>query len=748
MTSRNLCFKLMKEDVKRRVWTIALTVLSLVFTLLVPVAIKTGAYLDELSSYSDYEKQWWVRELTQFVGINGMVVFILVALSVVWAVSGFRYLHNSRQVDFYHSIPVKRGQLFLASYLNGIWMTAAIYFVIQAMSAALIFRTGIEGFGGDGLWWKMYFLNMLYYIMLYTTTVIAMMMTGNIVVALLGTTVFCGYGPAVLLLVKGYQEQWFHTICDTAKNSMAWIQAINRSSPFANYMFALENFSYGRLDAGRMVGAVVVTGALAVVAYSLYRIRPSESAGKAMAFKKTESPIKVLIALPAAVVFGILFYSLRSTVTWGIFGAVCGTVITCCLMEIIYHFDFRKLFDRWIQMAACGAVSVLLVMAGIYDWYGFDSWLPKATSVKSASVTIGYEDNWVTYGKPVQEKDYLGRVRMVWSYEGQKDYQYRTMELTDIYSVMELARKGVRADQEIRRGGSQTWDSWNREYHSGWRRCTVGYRLSNGKEVFRQYAIPMDEEAKALVAAIHDNREYKKGTYPVMSQTSADTAAIYFQQYDQTQSLEAGEEGKARVLTAYQKDLEELTMAVREKELPIGTIQFRTVELQQAVDFYQNNDQENEGLENRCYYPVYPSFTRTIQAVKEAGGKVEELNAQMISQIGIQYYDVYEGEDMTEEDAARAQAFYEGREIIYDQEKDIDILSKALVFSDYYNMNPYYQADCADNAEAMVTFAQVRISPYRVRHSASCRIDLNRLTEEEAKKFGFRRYGYEEESYD
>ena len=206
MTSRNLCFKLMKEDVKRRVWTIALTVLSLVFTLLVPVAIKTGAYLDELSSYSDYEKQWWVRELTQFVGINGMVVFILVALSVVWAVSGFRYLHNSRQVDFYHSIPVKRGQLFLASYLNGIWMTAAIYFVIQAMSAALIFRTGIEGFGGDGLWWKMYFLNMLYYIMLYTTTVIAMMMTGNIVVALLGTTVFCGYGPAVLLLVKGYQD--------------------------------------------------------------------------------------------------------------------------------------------------------------------------------------------------------------------------------------------------------------------------------------------------------------------------------------------------------------------------------------------------------------------------------------------------------------------------------------------------------------------------------------------------------------
>lgn len=741
MTSRNLCFKLMREDIKRRVWTIALTILSLVFTLLVPVAIKTGAYLDELpEGYSVYEKQWWLRELTGFVGVNGMVIFILVALSVVWAVSGFRYLHNSRQVDFYHSIPVKRGQLFLASYLNGILITAAVYFVIQGLSAAMIFRTGIEGFGGDGIWWKMYLLNMMYYIMLYTTTIIAMMMTGNIVVALLGTAVFNGYGPAVVLLVKGYQEIWFHTVCDTAKNSMAWIRAVNYSSPFANYMFALEDFSYGRLSVWHMTRVAAVTVVLAVLAYALYRIRPSESAGKAMAFKRTESPIKILIALPVAEVFGILFFSLRSTVTWAIFGALCGSMITCCLMEIIYHFDFRKLFARWIQMAACGIVSVLLILAGIYDWYGFDSWLPKATSVKSATVTIGYEENWVTYGKPSTDKDYLGRERTAWSYESQRDYQYRTMELTDVYSVMELAGKGVRAAQEIRRRGSQTWDKWNDEYYNGWRRCVIGFRLEGGREVFRQYSIPVDDEVKALIAAIHDNREYKKGTYPVMSQTSADTAAVYFQQYDQVQPLETSEEEKARLLSAYQKDLEELTMAVREKELPIGTIQFRTVELQEAVDFYRDRNQGDGGLENRCYYPVYPSFARTIQAVREAGGKVEEMNAQMIAQIGLRYRDVYEGEDMTEEDAVRAQAFYDDREMVYDQTEDIDTLSKALIFMDYYNMNPYYQADFADNAHATVTFAQVRVSPYSIKYSADCQIDLNRLTQEEAKTYGLRRY--------
>ncbi len=48
MTSKSLCFKLMREDLKRRMWTIALTVLGFVFTLLVPVALRSSAYLDRV----------------------------------------------------------------------------------------------------------------------------------------------------------------------------------------------------------------------------------------------------------------------------------------------------------------------------------------------------------------------------------------------------------------------------------------------------------------------------------------------------------------------------------------------------------------------------------------------------------------------------------------------------------------------------------------------------------------------------
>ena len=90
MTSKSLCFKLMREDLKRRMWTIALTVLGFVFTLLVPVALRSSAYLDRVrEGWELREREWMIRQLVGMVGINGLVIAVLLAVAVVWAMSGF-----------------------------------------------------------------------------------------------------------------------------------------------------------------------------------------------------------------------------------------------------------------------------------------------------------------------------------------------------------------------------------------------------------------------------------------------------------------------------------------------------------------------------------------------------------------------------------------------------------------------------------------------------------------------------------
>ena len=119
MTSKNLCFKLMREDIKRRGWTIALTVLGLLFTTVIPTAIKCGE-LTDLTVQDSPVIKYMQQSVVKLLKTGSMAAVFLIVASVLWAVSGFHYLHNNKKVDFYHSIPVRRRQLFLAIYVNGI----------------------------------------------------------------------------------------------------------------------------------------------------------------------------------------------------------------------------------------------------------------------------------------------------------------------------------------------------------------------------------------------------------------------------------------------------------------------------------------------------------------------------------------------------------------------------------------------------------------------------------------------------
>lgn len=40
----------------------------------------------------------------------------------------------------------------------------------------------------------------------------------------------------------------------------------------------------------------------------------------------------------------MIFRSILNDDIWTVFGLICGLLITSCLIEIIYHFDFKSLF--------------------------------------------------------------------------------------------------------------------------------------------------------------------------------------------------------------------------------------------------------------------------------------------------------------------------------------------------------------------------------------------------------------------
>ena len=120
MTSKNLSFKLMAEDAKRRIWMISLLALSFFFGVIMPMMFLISESVENFASAA--EMAVYVQKTARRI-LNcedGLVSMILVIASVVCSVSGFSYLYSSKKTDLYHSIPVKRQELFLAQFSNGI----------------------------------------------------------------------------------------------------------------------------------------------------------------------------------------------------------------------------------------------------------------------------------------------------------------------------------------------------------------------------------------------------------------------------------------------------------------------------------------------------------------------------------------------------------------------------------------------------------------------------------------------------
>ena len=145
MTSKNLFFKLMKEDFKRRLWVVTLIGLASFFAYPVAAAFMAGNINDYYGSY-----EWALLQYTQSMQVfldfdNAMTCFGMVVASVICGLSSFSYLNSRSKVDFYHGIPVRREKLYLANYLGGILYLAVPYGICLAMAVVVGMANGVSG---------------------------------------------------------------------------------------------------------------------------------------------------------------------------------------------------------------------------------------------------------------------------------------------------------------------------------------------------------------------------------------------------------------------------------------------------------------------------------------------------------------------------------------------------------------------------------------------------------------------------
>ena len=706
MTSRSLFFKYMKENTKQRIWSLALALLLCFFAFPVTTALwsSTAFRPENLNSSLPADlalaqaQRDFTRDMLRMYSMKGgALAFMLTIAAVVLAASGFAYLHSKKKTDFYHSLPIRREMLYAVTCLNGFLYMAVAYLGFLTIAAVMI---RVKGVPFD--WGSLYLASvehLCFFALVYMTAILSMLLTGNLVVGLLGTGVLFSWGPVICMTISAYFSEYFTTFYGDDSFLLALSE---RTSPVAWYVKACMSSQPGRMALWAMLAAAV----LFLLGMLLYRRRPSEAAGHAMAFPITEPIIRFLIAVPSSLLLGAMFHSMMYEDGWTVFGLVCGLLLVSCIIEIIYHFDFKSLFAHKRQLLV-SAVFVGVVFAIFrFDLFGYDRYLPATEKLASGGIYCDLLD-------PDATSQYHSTVEYTEGWYGVTFDAMPSSTLADEMQISDdqglellhtIAAQGVHDAAQARdrflRGGGRSYDL--EEGDEAFHNVTIAWHLRNGRTVYRSYRVNVSG-VRAALESVYDLDAYKTAMYPVLSLSADDVAGINYKEEDECSHVKlAGADVKAALLAAYQEELKALTSETRAHEMPIAEIQFKTNEQQALIQKLRDEGGNYTLFNHYYYYPIYPSFTKTIALLRACGVEVGgTVTPEKTASITLSY----QGVAVSEEEMAPADTELGQRQRKYlsddsramltvtDPEQIREILAASASHS-VVSLNPLAETDC------------------------------------------------------
>lgn len=652
MTSKNLFFKLQKEDLKRRIWTIALALLVFFLSLPVFFSMTIENYYEDIFISKAENKKLLMNQILDLVSPKfPLLIIITVVAAVICGLSGFFYLQSKKKVDFYHSIPIRREVLFAINYIDGI----LIYFIPYVLNMILCFiilmsknLMNIEIFTTA---LGTVCLNLLYFCLFYTIVIIAVMMTGNIIISCFGTAVFFLYGPMLSFIKEVYYRDFFETFY----NNDYYSTIPNFLSPFGSYFNTIENIITDGMNIETVKSIVVVaivTLLLIGIALFFMKKRPSEAAGKSMAFGISKPIIKFLLVIPLTLCGGIVFRSIsnKESSSWFIFGLIFSFFIINAIIEIIYDFDIRSAFRHKKQMFSYAIIITGIVLIFQFDLVNYDSYIPKKNNVASMSVYISGLDNNDNY-YDVKDGSYMGNGR----------YQLKYMELNNFDSAYDLVKLGIKdTDKKTDFDDLFTYN--------------VKYTLKSGREVYRKYAIDTNK-SMSLIKDIYNNTEFKKGNYLAYQIKAEDIVNLSCNNMFYYLDFSFDTKEINQLLELYREELSNLTFDELVNNTSVAVIS--TTQKNFTLDHY-----------------VYPSFKKTIAFLKDHGfdaTKQVTVNDIVSIQVNNYNYNVSSDQDVNTLDDTNEAIDYSYDKSLksqnYTKIEQVREIFKNLILDNYYWRN-------------------------------------------------------------
>ena len=336
----------------------------------------------------------------------------------------------------------------------------------------------------------------------------------------------------------------------------------------------------------------------------------AECGGMALAFPKTEQILKILLVLPGALAVGIVAYGMTGLgeYYWLFAGFIFGVLVLGMLMEFIYHKDVKLVFSHKIGTGITLAAGILLICSLVFDWPGYNRWMPEKEEVKAMSVCSRSGLGSAVYGNCYITENHMQSLETLRDIENRLDME-QTEQFDVIYDLVEKARA------EKKRGYSEDGNV---------NEMLVKFILQNGKTEYRRYFI-LDDVWNAAEEKLWQQSWYQKLCYPILSddpqyaeEKLTEVNLSYF--YGDDCALD-GEDAK-EVYRIYRKELTEKTIQEiktipsEEKNSAADTETMDGYNCELYFSFEEKT--KDKGIFYQEYgYPIQKDFTKTWKKIKE-----------------------------------------------------------------------------------------------------------------------------------
>ena len=631
MTSSALFLNSLKENLKRRQWVFWLGLIGQAF--LYPVAAMLlihGAALDA-GPQPTAGDLYHIRELYHTLfGVTGFQQFLFIGAGVLLSCQGFGFLMSKNKVDFYHSVPVTRTLRFAVITVNSLLIylvTHLSMMVLGLLSAAAFLPKGLPGnVFVPGLVTDILLseaLNLLGLLSGYVTGVLAVMLTGNMLVTLAGGLVLALYETFTNLLLNVDLELFYrHHYNTNIGVSDFWygfgftpVALVSRHIA----SFSLQEYYIGDLSGGygytwdAALGRVPLSPAILAEKLSrtvpsllwlillialyfalcvfLYNKRPSEAAGKSMAFPVTKPVIKIALLVFAGMTGGSFFYAITGhSIGFLIFGVAAGLLLGHLAVEMIYECDIRAWGKHFVSVGISAGICVILFAILLFDLAGYDRYVPAEGSVESAAF-------YVQSGGASEFYDLEGED----GYIGQEELVLGRMHVTNVAPILTIAKNNLQEEEDTAKNGY----------------CVVCYHLKNGKDVYRTVFADFNADEDAWDELMRDP-EYLSGScqlyseefrnkVPEMKIGISDWSGEPVDILSESERRLITGEKALRLYNAYCKEYANRKYVQIRDESPVF-----------ELEFYQYYGTRGENY-NSWRYPVYGDFRETIECLKLSG---------------------------------------------------------------------------------------------------------------------------------